>query len=344
MRMASASATSRPGNTGPGEMRPGHARPEDGRQGAEAPVVSVVIVSDYVSSDESQWGQMRRILRAVAAQDFNEPVEFLLVENAAVTGRMPADIHRLLPSLRIVTSASTSSYAMKNEGARQARAPLLAVLDADCEPAPDWLRHVVNVMRRHPEAAAVSGIVTYPARSRLERLLGLLDRAYLNRPATDDTDSLNNNSTGFRRDVLLDHPLPDGNGPFFNKLYAHQLIRLGHRVLFEPKMRATHDFEGWSMEGDVRRNIGFATIAMRLADRQMSGAWLVRLRHAAIPAIVLGKIGLSLWTAARFAKDYGVAWYEVPLAWALAPVVHCLEVPGMLAALRGGDLGETAYR
>ena len=311
---------------------------------ATGPVVSVLIVSDYVSSDESQWNQMRRILRAIAAQDFNEPVEVILVENEASAERMPADILQLLPALRIVTLASTSSYAMKNEGARQALAPLLAVLDADCEPAPDWLRQTVDVLRRHPEAAAVSGVVTYPGRSRLERLLGLLDRAYLNKPTTDDTDSLNNNSTGFRRDALLNDPLPDGTGPFFNKLYAQQIIRRGHRVLFEPRMRATHDFEGWSMEGDVRRNIGFATIAMRHADRQMPGAWLVRLGHVAIPAIVLGKIGLSLWTAARFAGDYGVAWYEVPLAWALAPVIHCREVPGMVAALRGDSLHETAYR
>jgi len=306
--------------------------------------VSVLIVSDYVSSDESQWNQLRRILRAVAAQDFNEPAEFLLVENEDSAGRMPADIPQLLPTLSIVTSASTSSYAMKNEGARRAQAPLLAVLDADCEPAPDWLRHVVNVMRRHPEAAAVNGTVTYAGRSRLERLLSLLDRSFLNQPTTGDTDSLTPSSTGFRRDVLLDHPLPDGNGPFFNKLYAQQLIRRGHRVLFEPKMRATHDFEGWPFEVDLRRNVGFATIAMRLADREMPGAWLVRLRHAAIPVFVLGKIGLNLWTAARFARVHGVSWYEVPLAWALAPVLRCMEVPGMVAALRGDTIGKTAFR
>jgi hypothetical protein len=312
--------------------------------GTNSPVVSVLIVSDYVSSDESRWNQLRRSLRAVAAQDFNEPAEFLLVENEASAGRMPADIQGLLPQLSIVTSTATSSYAMKNEGARRARAPLLAVLDADCEPAPDWLRHLVSAMRRYPEAAAVNCTVTYAGRSRLERILSLLDRSYLNKSTIGDTDSLTPSNTGFRRNVFLDHPLPDGNGPFFNKLYAQQLIRQGHRVLFEPRMRATHDFEGWLFERDLHRNVGFATIAMRLADRQMPGAWVVRLRHAAIPAIVLGKIGVSLWRAARFARIHGVAWYEVPLAWALAPVIRCMEVPGMLAALRGDTIGKTAFR
>lgn len=317
---------------------------ERDRVAAAEPAVSVLIVSDYHSSDDSQWNQLRRVMRAVAAQDFAEPAEVLLVENAATAARMPADIVALLPGLDVVPCDSESSYAMKNAGARRARAPLLAVLDADCEPARDWLRRTVAVLRDHPEAAAVSGVVTYPGRSRLERLLGLLDRAYLNRPRTEDTDSLNNNSTGFRRAVLLDHPLPDGTGPFFNKLYAQQLIRRGHRVLFEPRMRAAHDFEGWPMEADVRRNIGFATFAMRRADPEMPGSRLTRLGHLAIPVVVLGKIGLSLWTAARFARDYGVAWYEVPLAWALAPIVHGLEVPGMLAALRGGAVTDTAYR
>ena len=249
---------------------PSHTHPiqHDTHASESLPVVSVVIVSDYASGEETGWNQLRRTLRAVAQQDFVEPAEHLLIENEDCADRMPADIQDLLPSLKNVRSSATTSYALKNEGARIASAELLGILDADCAPAPDWLRHLVDVMRSHPEAAAVSGTVTYPNRSRLERMLGLLDRAYLNTTQTGDTDSLNN-STGFRRSLLMEHPLPEGTGPFFNKLYAQQLIRLGHRILFEPRMLATHDFEGWSMEGDVRRNIGFATIAMRLADPMM---------------------------------------------------------------------------
>lgn len=312
------------------------------RQGR--PVVSVVIVSDYASGEEKGWDQLSRTLRAVARQDFDEPAEHLLIENEVCADQMPTAVVDLLPSLKFVRSSATTSYALKNEGARIASAELLAILDADCAPAPDWLRHLVDVMRRHPEAAVVSGTVTYSSRTRLGRLLGLLDRTYLNTVRTGDTDSLNNNSTGFRRSVVIDHPLPDDTGPFFNKLYAQQLIRLGHRVLFEPRMMVTHDFEGWSMQEDIRRNIGFATIAMRIANPTMPYAWLIQLRFAAIPLIVVGKVALSIWQSARFAHAYGVAWYEVPLAWALAPVVRCLEVPGMIDALRGRRIVKTQYR
>lgn len=318
-------------------------RHDESADGAR-PVVSVIIVSDYASGEESGWDQLRRTLIGVARQDFDEAVEYLFIENENHADRMPADIAALLPSLKIVRSSAETSYGLKNEGARLASAELLGILDADCAPAPDWLRHLVDVMRRHPEAAAVSGAVTYPGRSRLERLLGLLDRAYLNTARTGDTDSLNNNSTGFRRSVMVEHPLPDNTGPFFNKLYAQQLIRLGYRVLFEPRMMATHDFEGWSMQKDVRRNIGFATVAMRLADPMMPFASLILLRSAAIPLIVVGKVALSVRRSVQFARAFGVPWYEVPLAWALAPVVHCLEVPGMIAALRGRSIVKTMYR
>ncbi len=59
---------------------------------------------------------------------------------------------------------------------------------------------------------------------------------------------------------------------------------------------------------------------------------------------VVVKVALSVWQSARFAHAYGVAWYEVPLAWVLALVVHCLEVPGMIDALRGRRIVKTLYR
>ena len=81
------------------------------------------------------------------------------------------------PSLRIVLSDARTAFDLKNEGARAARAPLVAFLDADCDPVPGWLRAAVEAMRAHPDVAVVSGRTLAPARNRRERIVSLAGRA-----------------------------------------------------------------------------------------------------------------------------------------------------------------------
>jgi GT2 family glycosyltransferase len=96
---------------------------------------------------------------------------------------MPLDITTLLPSLKIVSSTAASSYELKDEGVRAALADIVGVIDADCIPAPDWLQHLMNVMRKHADVVAVSGRTEYPGNRLVDRLLALLSRAYLIRAA-----------------------------------------------------------------------------------------------------------------------------------------------------------------
>ena len=46
-----------------------------------APVVTVIVTSDYEGGGEKAWGHVRAALRALARQDFDEPAEFLFVES-----------------------------------------------------------------------------------------------------------------------------------------------------------------------------------------------------------------------------------------------------------------------
>ena len=115
-------------------------------------------------------------------------------------------------------------------------------------------------------------------------------------------------------------------------------------MLFEPRMRAVHDFAGWAMEGDIRRNAGYGTIITRLRDHSLPYAWLARLGYASIPLFVAGKM-LNSWSdCIRCCRHYGVRWYELPVAFCLAVVVHLMEIPGMVSAFRGREITETAYR
>jgi hypothetical protein len=308
------------------------------------PAVSVVVVSDYAGTGADPWKDVRQTLAALAAQDLGEPFECLVVESSAEGATAPTDLEPLLPGVRLVTDPGRGSYALKNAGARAATADLVAILDADCTPRPDWLRVGLAALRADPTAIAVSGRTTYAGRGVGERALAVLSRAYLDPGAAGPTKFISNNNAIVRRADYLAHPLPTDGGPFASRIQSEAMRRRGARFRFEPGMVVVHEFEGWAMERDIRRNIGYGTIRIRQLDPKMPWAWMARLGVASIPLFVAARTVDSWWDALRAGRHYGLRWYEQPVAFALAIVVHVLEIAGMRQAFRDEPITSTAYR
>lgn len=308
------------------------------------PAVSVIIVSDYAAGGAKTWGEIRDLLAALGRQRFQEPVEFLLCECEDFKEDIPAELVTILPSLRVLLFPTSSSFALKNEGARVAAAEIIVLIDADCVPSPDWLQHLWNGFRNHPEAVAVSGRTTYEGKKFSERVLGLLSRSYLDPGSAGETRFISNNNGAYRRSVYLDHPLPTDAGPFAARVQSEAIRRSGGRFFFEPGMSAIHIYEGWGMERDLRRNAGYSTITIRLHDRRIPYAWLTRLGYVSIPVILAGLILKNWWDCVRCAGEYGVHWFEIPVALLLAVVVNGMEIPGMVHAFGRREISKTAYR
>lgn len=308
------------------------------------PDISVVIVSDYDGGGAKSWKDLRCVLTALAQQDGNVHAEWILCENQVSAKSMPEDIRRMLPDLKLVVADVHGSYELKNAGFRAASSTVAAMLDADCVPARDWLKNAVAAMNAHPTAAVVSGRTRYPAAGLLQRLLSLLSRAYVDRGEAGSTRFISNNNSIWRRDVYLKHPLPSGLGPFAGRMQSESIIRAEHQLWFDPTVQVIHDFEGWPMESDIRRNTGYGTVIARLHDPSMPYAWLTKLGVASIPVFVAGKIFDSWRDCIRCASVFEVKWFQVPLALLGSLVVHLMEVPGMWRAFRGNTVVGTQYR
>jgi hypothetical protein len=304
--------------------------------------LTVVLVSDYAAGSDKGWEDLRHTLAALAHQDFTGTTEFLLVEHTS--NELPADVHALLPSLRLVRSGHSSSYGLKNDGVREASADLVITLDADCRPERDWLTRIAAAWKEHPEAAAISGRTQYEGKNVWEQILALLTRAYVDTGRVGSTEYVSNNNACWRKSVYLAHPLPVDLGPFAARLQSEAVLRGGGRFVFDPAIRVTHEFEGWSMEGDIRRNSGYGTVITRLRDSKMPYAGLIRMGPAAIPLIVAGKTLNSWRDCLRCWRHYGLKAYQLPMALALGAVLTTMEVPGMWAAFRQQTLTATAYR
>jgi cellulose synthase/poly-beta-1,6-N-acetylglucosamine synthase-like glycosyltransferase len=310
-----------------------------------APAISVVVVSDFAGGEVGAWRDLAACLAALARQELPAGrFEVLYVESEALAERIPAEVVAAFPGLRLVLAPAGGSYALKNAGVEAADGELVAVLDADCMPESGWLAALSAALERHPEASAVSGRTFYPGDGFLVRTLALLDRAYVDPGRAGPTRFVSNNNSAFRREAFLRHPLPIDAGPFANRLQTEAMLRDGARFFFEPAARVVHDFEGWAMARDIRRQIGWGTVATRLRDRRLPWAGLTRLGLAGLPLIVAGKTLDGLGDCLRCAHAYGVRGYELPAALALAVWLHLLEAPGMALAFRGLAVSETAYR
>jgi hypothetical protein len=306
---------------------------------------SIVVVSDYnpATADRS-WADERRCLAALAAQNVAEPFEIVISESKRWESRFPPDLLSIASNTRVSFSESETSYELKNAGARVAQAAITVILDADCQPSANWLTILIETMRRLPDVDVVSGRTVYEGESTSTRILALITRSYLDPGRAGRTRFIANNAAGFRSDVLRRHPLPENLGPFSARVQSEAMLREGHVLWFEPGLEVIHEFEGWPMEADIRRNIGYGTIATRLEHGDLPYARLVRAGPLALPFVWAGKLLNSWGDCLRCAPDYGVRWFELPLAMAASVAVTVLEIPGMIAGYRRTPISRTAYR
>jgi hypothetical protein len=312
--------------------------------GLEQPVVSVVLSSDYASGKAAGWDDLRSSLAGLARQDFDGTAEFLLVESAELVPQIPADVLQILPALRVIGVPAKAASELKNAGARAAGADIVAMIDADCTPVQGWLRHVVTALRNNPDVEVVSGRTSYGRRTLLDRVMALITRSFLDEGRTAPTRHVTINNAAFRRATFLKYPLPDVTGAHMSMLQSEAIARDGGHFLFEPGMHVTHNYEGWAMEKEIRRSMGYGVIKVRRLDRRMPHAWMARQGFFSVPLFVMLRTLHSCWNCMRRAADYGVKWYELPIAFILAGAACCMEAPGMWRAVRDLPHGPSEFR
>ena len=120
------------------------------------PVVTVVLPT------HDRAGYLSVTLASLAAQDFEEPYEVIVVDDGS-RDETPAVIARAgVRSIRNERPQGPNSA--RNAGTRAAASDLIALVDDDVAAPPGWLRALVDGAARHPEAEAFGG----PIRARLE--------------------------------------------------------------------------------------------------------------------------------------------------------------------------------
>src|SRR6185436_2488773 len=131
-------------------------------------------------------------------------IERIVVLDDQIAEADVAELRRRYPSVKFVSSPASNYFAAKNAGAQAAAGEIIALLDGDCEPAPDWLEALLAPFESG--VAAVGGRTRYVGDSWVARTFSIPDFAYVLAEDTGEASGFNINNVAFRREVLLAHP------------------------------------------------------------------------------------------------------------------------------------------
>lgn len=150
-----------------------------------------------VLNDEKGLGDLFEGLSRQSLQ----PDEIVVVDGGSkdTTWQLLHDYQHQFPQLKIVQAPGTNISEGRNIAISHATNPLIAVTDAGCRPASDWLLEITRPLLEHADVDAVSGQVKPETHSLLEHYCGLLS---LPDHSTEEQSQLfYGRSSAFRRTV-----------------------------------------------------------------------------------------------------------------------------------------------
>lgn len=137
------------------------------------PTVSVIIPL------YNKQRELPAAIRSILAQSFTD-WEAVVVDDGSTDGSVEVLRQFSDPRIRLVSQANAGVAAARNHGIAEARAGLVAFLDADDEWMPDYLETMIALARKYPEA------VIYGSNYQFRGPKGDLSPTILNRMPFDD--------------------------------------------------------------------------------------------------------------------------------------------------------------
>jgi glycosyltransferase involved in cell wall biosynthesis len=266
----------------------------------------------------------------------HELIERIVVLDDEVAAADAGELRRRYPSVKFVTSPASNYFAAKNAGAAVATGDIIALLDGDCVPAPDWLE--VLLARFEPDVVAVGGRTRYTGSSWAAWTFSIPDFASVLADEKAAASGFNLNNVAFRREVLLAHPLdtriPRNGGCYF---LFHQLRANGARVLYEPCAVVTHGLDIRGL-GFVRKHYerGYDGVTVYCLDNNcvLAGTRVFRrLGAVALVAIVGRRIVVDWLRMLRHRHQMGIPAVALPYFGAVVVATRLIELTGGLSAV-----------
>lgn len=96
-----------------------------------------------------------RCLAALFDQDWNEEIEIIVVDDGSSDDTM--EVVQSFPSVVLLRQSNAGPAAARNRGALAAKGEVLVFTDDDCRPLPDFVRRIVEPLRRETGIVGAKG-------------------------------------------------------------------------------------------------------------------------------------------------------------------------------------------
>jgi len=277
---------------------------------ASEPELSVVLVAAF------GFEPMRRLLGYLGEQDDPAAIEIVLV--ARSRAELGLDERALEPfwGYRVVEVGTIDSlHRPRVAGVRAARAPIVALSEDHCFPAPGWAR---ALLRAHRGAWAAVGPAIGLANPQSPRAWAnyLIQYGAWTQPATGgEIDDLPGHNSSYKRELLVAYGEQLERLMIADTMLHWELRRRGHRLRLEPEAVSHHVFMtrlrpflvenfyiGWQFAGIRGRDFSLArrlayglgapllplVRGRRIARLVRARGWTRGLVPWALPALALG--------------------------------------------------------
>ncbi len=299
-----------------------------------------VSVITTVLNEEASIG---RLLDALQSQ--HRRADEVVVVDAGSTDRtrelVQERIARGMP-VRLIVEAGASRGRGRNLAVEHAAGPIIASVDAGCEPEPQWLARITAPFRRREAPDVVSGYYAPEARTTWERAV-----AAATVPAPAEVDQARFSPSG--RSVAFTKQAWERAGGYpeytdcaEDTLFGRRLRAAGCRFVFEPRAVVRWRMRG-SWAGVFRQFFRYASSDGELGHwfgHYTKGFGVVLISAALIAVAVwrpgavaaMAVLGAAYWARyARRARRRGASWGAALLAPAVSATVDVAHVAGYAA-------------
>jgi glycosyltransferase involved in cell wall biosynthesis len=210
------------------------------------PSFSVVYETENLASVELE--NIYHSLASLAAQDISpeQANEILIIDSGHAPPKAIEQLCSMYPWITVRQVPGIGYHEAKMMGATLTTGEILLMCDSDCVYESGWLRNMLTPFAQNPDIDIVGGETSTPVRNPYELAIAInffFPRFSRQKELYESNDYYLNN-VAFRRDFLLQHPLPC-NLPLYRgncHLHGYYLQKLqGVKIWRHPQARATHE-------------------------------------------------------------------------------------------------------
>lgn len=286
-----------------------------------------IVIESFTHGEGGNSDRFRNVLQAATQMAKRHGGAKVFATVVSDDAKLHALFSHDFPEIEVVEAFGLSYDEAKTKAAQQAQSRFVLYLDGDCLPQKGWLDHHLNALRGG--AHATGGFTRYDG-GFFAAVCSVMDFGFLMPRGKRDLSCYASNNSGFRRDLLVENPVPDG--PMRCRCYAHaQLLnRQKTPVRMVPNAVVLHEVQPLGVE---RFRQGYDAVASCWTDSTLPETWLLKWGPLAALPLYARNVWLDWRRLQNGRRDLNLKHWQVTPALVLYPFLRLIDLAGMLSAL-----------